>query len=435
MSQSKPLIMPWLRDQINSGRYPGVTWMNPGQTEFCIPWKHALRQDSSSDDILIFKAWAEVSKDRAKGDPSVWKRNFRSALRAKGFKTVSDSKNDAANPHKVYRWPGEITSGASPSEGSQESEDLYRDPFASRESGETGFIDTFFVEGTGFTDPSSNQDILKKCMEDLNIEALDFQPIYQPGPVEMVREVLLPDQQPYPMDGAMDEATGGVGEQQYMERLLSLSKTMSGENNQTFFRVVVYYRGMKVSEQLVQNEAGLKLVYRPDLTQPYVDHQTGLSVVSLPSLGPLADQQQAGMTQRILDSLGEGLELRLQGSEVLGQRRGDSRVYWSLCKFDNSKMPQEVSKNGPQALYYVKDFIQGLLNFFDGGESPSFSLFFCLGEKWPDPNGRPWVKKLVLVEVVLTAFETLKLLAVAGGASSLQSVELQLSLQEMMVLG
>lgn len=405
--------------------------MNPDKTEFCIPWKHALRQDSSSDDILIFKAWAEVSRDRAQGDPSVWKRNFRSALRAKGFKMVSDSKNDAANPHKVFRWPGEITSGASPSDGSQDSEDLYRDPFPTQESGETGFVKMLFVEGTEFTDLSSNQDILKKCMAELNIDTPDFQPNYQPGPVEIVEEFFLPDQQPYPMDGAM----GGIDEQRSVEQFLNhMSRTMSGENIKTFFRVAVYYRGMKVSEELVENEAGLKLVYRPNLTQPYVDPQTGLSVVSLPRLRPLTDRQQADMTQRILDSLGEGLELRLSRSVVLGQRRGDSRAYWSLCKFDKSKLPQEVSKYEPQALYYVKDFVHGLPDFINkgGGESPSFSLFFCLGEKWPDPDDRPWEKKLVLVEVVLEALETLKMLAVAGGASSLQSVELQISLKEMM---
>lgn len=58
------------------------------------------------------QAWAEASLGRQSdggtpGDPSVWKRNFRSALRARGFKMVFDNKNDAANPHKVYRWPPE----------------------------------------------------------------------------------------------------------------------------------------------------------------------------------------------------------------------------------------------------------------------------------------------------------------------------------------
>lgn len=57
------------------------------------------------------QAWAEVSgSGRANGDPSVWKRNFRSALRAKGFKMLDDKKNDAANPHKVFQWPDESAS-------------------------------------------------------------------------------------------------------------------------------------------------------------------------------------------------------------------------------------------------------------------------------------------------------------------------------------
>lgn len=55
MSHSKPLLIPWLRSQIDSGKYPGVHWLNPEQTEFSIPWKHALRMDSSDTDVLIFK--------------------------------------------------------------------------------------------------------------------------------------------------------------------------------------------------------------------------------------------------------------------------------------------------------------------------------------------------------------------------------------------
>lgn len=62
--------------------------------------------------VSSLQAWAEVSGNgRAQGDPSVWKRNFRSALRAKGFKLVSDNKNDSANPHKVFHWPDELGSG------------------------------------------------------------------------------------------------------------------------------------------------------------------------------------------------------------------------------------------------------------------------------------------------------------------------------------
>lgn len=55
MSHCKPLLIPWLREHINSNKYPGVQWTNQERTEFSIPWKHALRQDSSDTDILIFK--------------------------------------------------------------------------------------------------------------------------------------------------------------------------------------------------------------------------------------------------------------------------------------------------------------------------------------------------------------------------------------------
>ncbi|XP_020309549.1 interferon regulatory factor 3 isoform X2 [Oncorhynchus kisutch] len=415
MSQSKPLLIPWLREQINSGRYPGVTWTNQERTEFCIPWKHALRQDSCSDDVLIFKAWAEVSNGRVQGDHSIWKRNFRSALRAKGFKMLLDNKNDAANPNKLFQWPDEAPTG-----GSQHP-DLHQDPSPLQEShGLPCFNDLYLAaEETVYTaegiSTTINQDILQKCLQGLNIEQTEAIHGYelpveelqypmegtigghvllgqQQYPVVMedaVGGAVLPPQPVYPMDGAV----GGAHEQQVVEQLTNeLSRTMVGENFKTHFRVSVYYRGVKMPEQLVENEAGFRLVYRPELTQPLLDPDSGLNLVSLPSPPPVRDETQAKLTQDILALLGEGLEVGASGSIIYGLR---------LLKFINNE-----------------------------GKCPPFSLFFCLGEKWPDPDNRPWEKKLVMVEVVLTALELLKSMAVEGGASSLQSVELQLSLQE-----
>lgn len=57
------------------------------------------------------KAWAEASQRSHSGtipkDPSMWKRNFQSALRVGGFIMLADYKNDAGNSHMVYRWPEE----------------------------------------------------------------------------------------------------------------------------------------------------------------------------------------------------------------------------------------------------------------------------------------------------------------------------------------
>ncbi|XP_056885505.1 interferon regulatory factor 3 isoform X2 [Takifugu flavidus] len=418
MSHCKPLLIPWLREHVNSNKYPGVQWTNPERTEFSIPWKHALRQDSSDADILIFKAWAEVSGNgRPHGDTSVWKRNFRSALRAKGFKLVSDNKNDNANPHKVFRWPEESPSAI---------------------------------------DSTANNDILQECLQGLNIgPETEGTAGFEPSPEQqrlqpqaVIGGCVLPGQQQYPVtfEGAAgedqlpeqpahpkEEAEGGACGGQLAEQFIhTMNMTSDGDHFKTQFRVSVYYRGVKVLEQLVENEAGVRLVYRPDLLGPVLDPKSGLHMVSLPSPGFILDQKQAELTQRILDNLGNGLDVGVLGHVVYGLRRGEVKAFWSISRFDQSRTPQEVSKLEPQPLYLFKDFIQGILDFVNGRDSPPYSLFLCLGEKWPDPDSRPWEKKLITVEVVLTSMELLKNMAIAGGASSLQSVELQISLEEMM---
>lgn len=461
MSHSKPLLIPWLRAHIDSCRYPGVQWTNQERTEFSIPWKHALRQDSSDADILIFKAWAEVSGNgRAQGDASVWKRNFRSALRAKGFKLVSDNKNDAANPHKVFHWPDESASGAKSSAGSQDQDDpeLFEDiglPTQER-MGVSCFDDCLYPpEETVFSESTVNQDILQECLKGLNIGpetegTTGFEP--PPEQQQLQNPVLiggcaLPGQQQYPVmfEGAVGEAglpeqpthpmegaVGGAYDGQLAEQFLhTMNKTRDGDNFRTHFRISVYYRGLKVLEQLVENEAGIRLVYSPEISGTVLDPESGLSLVSLPSPGVMLDQTQVNLTQRILDKL-VGLDLGVSGHVVYGQRRGESKAFWSFSKFDRSGQPQEISKLHPQPLYQFKEFLRGILDFIEGRDCPPCSLFICLGEKWPDPDNRPWVKKLVTVEVVLTSMELLKNMAVGGGASSLQSVELQMSLEEMM---
>ncbi|XP_028287344.1 interferon regulatory factor 3 isoform X2 [Parambassis ranga] len=459
MSHSKPLLIPWLKVKIDSSIYPGVFWTNPERTEFSIPWKHALRQDSSDTDILIFKAWAEVSGNgRAQGDPSVWKRNFRSALRAKGFKLVADNKNDTANPHKVFHWPDDLGSGANSSAGSQEQDDndLFEEYGLPIQESQVPCL--FIPEENVLAQSSASQDILQACLEGLNIgPGAEGTAGFEPPPEQQQSQNQaaigghpLPGQQQYPVTfkGAvcetglpeqpahpMEEDVGGACDEQLAAHFIdTLRETRAGDHFKTQFKVSVYYRGVKVKEQLVENEAGIRLVYRPDLIGTDLDYESGLSVVSLPRLGTMLDQTQASLTQRILDKLGDGLDVGVSDNVVYGQRRGEIRAFWSLSKFDHSTQPQEVSKLQPQRLYMVKDFLQGILDFIGGREGPPSSLFFCLGEKWPDPDNRPWEKKLITVEVVLTSMELLKTIAVAGGASSLQSVELQMSLEEMMEL-
>uniref|UniRef100_A0A673ART9 IRF tryptophan pentad repeat domain-containing protein n=1 Tax=Sphaeramia orbicularis TaxID=375764 RepID=A0A673ART9_9TELE len=351
MAQSRPLLIPWLRTKLDSGNYPGVNWTNPERTEFCIPWKHALRQDSTNTDVLIFKAWAEVTGNgRAQGDASVWKRNFRSALRAKGFKMIADNKNDAANPHKVFRWPDESRSGGHVLRGQQQ----YPVPF----------------EGA-------------------------------------VGEAGLPEQPAHPMEGAVGGACSDHAEQ----FLHTMSQTNDGDHFimmcnfcsfeflETQFKVIVYYRGVKVSEQLVENESGVRIVYS-------LDQESGLSLISLPTPGDMHDKPTANLTPSH-PGQADGLDVGYRASGV------------RMSKFDQEQTPS-------RKFIQVGEQCEAEVPFYNCVVAvlPPCSLFFCLGEKWPDPDNRPWW--------FLTSMELLKNLAVANGASSLQSVDLQMSLEEMM---
>uniref|UniRef100_A0A3Q2YME1 Interferon regulatory factor 1a n=1 Tax=Hippocampus comes TaxID=109280 RepID=A0A3Q2YME1_HIPCM len=75
----------WLEEQIESGKYPGVCWIDKSEQVFQIPWKHAARHGWNIDrDATLFRSWAEHTgryrPGQHKADPKTWKANFRCAL-------------------------------------------------------------------------------------------------------------------------------------------------------------------------------------------------------------------------------------------------------------------------------------------------------------------------------------------------------------------
>ncbi|KAI5102996.1 interferon regulatory factor 3 isoform X1, partial [Silurus meridionalis] len=453
MAQPKPLFIPWLKEQIDSGRYPGVQWVNQEGTKFSIPWKHALRQDSNSDDILIFKAWAQTSagtSGQISGDHSVWKRNFRSALRVKGFKIVDDNKNDAANPHKIFMWPENAQSG----ETGLLSSWMYPDCCNGHptQNDLISFVKMAYIFrhliwfSCGITQP----DVLDQCLMKLNIvepqpEIPVDQPLFVIEPVNqpLIGDARFPVQETSPAHatGQVSPAEGTLAHGQYsplegafmlphqQELPVQATSNDTGSNQfGTHFLVNVYYRGKLVLNQVVENESGFYLMFRQDPSL-----RSNLSVVELPGTESILDQNQVLSTQEILKNLG-GLEVRREGNMLLGYRWGDSRVYWGLDKHEKRTTSRALSKNVPERIYSIKDFVSGLVGFIqDRGLSPSCTLYFFLGQQWPDPKNKPWEKKLIMVEVILTTLERLKEMALANGATSLQSsVDLQISLEQMM---
>ncbi|XP_061465994.1 interferon regulatory factor 7 isoform X4 [Rhineura floridana] len=95
-------FLDWLINQINSGRYEGLYWLDENHTTFCIPWKHNSRKNLVENDYRIFQEWAVVSRKYNEDvpDPARWKTNFRCALRStKRFEEVKSGDSD----YHVYR--------------------------------------------------------------------------------------------------------------------------------------------------------------------------------------------------------------------------------------------------------------------------------------------------------------------------------------------
>nr|WBA88922.1 interferon regulatory factor 11 [Epinephelus akaara] len=103
-------LRPWLEEQIQSGRYPGVSWLDQSAKIFQIPWKHAARHGWSIDrDATLFRSWAmhtgRYRPGKDKPDPKTWKANFRCALNSLPdiFELREHSRKRGSNAYRVYR--------------------------------------------------------------------------------------------------------------------------------------------------------------------------------------------------------------------------------------------------------------------------------------------------------------------------------------------
>lgn len=88
---------------INSGRFPGLEWINPEKDTFRVPWVHAKKRGYCRDrDAAIFREWAIHSgKYREDGDPTTWKINFRCAIN--GLKDIMEIKDMQQEDCRVYK--------------------------------------------------------------------------------------------------------------------------------------------------------------------------------------------------------------------------------------------------------------------------------------------------------------------------------------------
>ncbi|KAM7058523.1 interferon regulatory factor 3 isoform 1-T2 [Molossus nigricans] len=394
MGTQKPRILPWLVSQLNQGHLEGVAWLDPSHRRFRIPWKHGLRQDAQQEDFSIFQAWAEASGAYIPGrdtpDLPTWKRNFRSALNRKEvLRLAEDRSKDPHDPHKIYEFVNQ---------GAGDFTELENSP------------DT---NGRGSTS-DTQEDILEELLSDM---------VLGPNPVEGASSLAVSPQ--YPPQHLQSPNLDTLAPHPNSEPPENPLRLLVSEENWEF-EVTAFYRGRQVFQQTVFCPKGLRLVgSEGDRTLPG-------QPITLPDPGEfLRDRAVRDYVSRVLRSLGGGIALWRTGQWLCTQRLGPCHAYWALGEEflpDIGRKPDgEVPKDMERGVFNLGPFVTDLIAFIEGsGRSPRYTLWFCMGETWP--QDQPWTKKLVMVKVIPTCLRALLELARAGGASSLENtVDLHIS--------
>lgn len=396
MGTPKPRILPWLVSQLDGGHLEGVAWLDASRTRFRIPWKHGLRQDAQQEDFGIFQAWAEASgaytPGKDKPDLPTWKRNFRSALnRKEGLRLADDRSKDPRDPHKVYEF---VTPGAGdfPEQGTSPDTDGIR-----RAS-------------------DTQEDILEQLLSSIALGSVPNK-----GPPS------LPVAPEYPPQLLLSPNVDIPAPCPNLEPPENPLKRLFVPEEEWEFEVTAFYRGRQVFQQTAFCPHGLRLV-----GSDAGDRALAGQPVPLPEPGAfLTDRGVVGYVGRVLSSLGGGLALWRAGQWICAQRLGHCRTYWAVGEEllpDTGHGPGgEVPKDKEGGVFDLGPFLTDLLAFIEGsGRSPRYTLWFCVGESWP--QDQPWTKKLVMVKVVPTCLRALLDIARDGGASSLENtVELHIS--------
>ncbi|KAG8521447.1 Interferon regulatory factor 3 [Galemys pyrenaicus] len=391
MATPKPRILPWLVSVLDEGHLDGVAWLDASRTRFRIPWKHGLRQDAQQDDFGIFRAWAQISgaykPGEDKPDLPTWKRNFRAALNRKEMvRLAEDHSKDPQDPHKVFEF---VTPGGASLPGTDTS------PVTS---------------DTGNTS-DTQEDILEELLKDI---------VLAPSPSQAETPEHFP---PHLLSPNVDVPAPSPS----LEPPENQLRPLLGPEGEWEFEVTAFYRGRQVFKQDVLGQRGLRLVgsAAEDWMLP------GQPVVLPDPKEYLKDQGVVSLVQRVLSYLGGGLALWRAGQQLCAQRLGQSRMYWAmgeeLLPDSGHGQDSEVPKDKEGVVLDLRPFVAELIAFIEGsGRSPRYTLWFCVGESWP--QDQPWTKRLVMVKVVPTCLKILLDLARSGGASSLgNSVDLHIS--------
>ncbi|XP_006010437.1 interferon regulatory factor 5 [Latimeria chalumnae] len=432
-------LKPWLLAQVESGHYPGLQWVDKERKLFQIPWRHATRHmPSHEDENTIFKAWAKETGKFQEGldepDPAKWKANMRCALnKSREFKLWYDgTKETPMQPFKVYEvCDSQIEEPFACDENhccpeDRDEEELpiimprltIADPTPVPNPGSLPSY-TWMKQEVPFSNHCTNRPFDQNDMVSSNFVAppssgdIAHQNPGAPGPVGNA-PIPLPPQNipPQPMEPLIPSV--------FSPHMLPL----------TDLEIKFTYRGKQVGSLTVSNPHGCRLYYsnlEPTPDQVELFGPVTLEQVRFPSTDELQNEKQRFYTNQLLDVMDRGLILEIQGQDIYAIRLCQCKVFWSGPCAEGQGGPNPIEREKKIKLFSLENFLNELILSQRGQTAtpPSFEIFFCFGEEWPDR--KPKEKKLITVQVIPVAARLLSEIFSGELAWSADSIRLQIS--------
>ncbi|KAK7491397.1 hypothetical protein BaRGS_00017375 [Batillaria attramentaria] len=434
-------LKPWLEAKINSGRFPGLTWVNKEQGIFRITWKHGGRADWSEQDALIFKEWAIHTGRYREGtdapDWPSWKTRLRCALnKLPDIQELRElSCYDEPNPYRVYKFVDRKGSGSSSpphrdqtlsaedgtchsghpafqQQGSRPS--VIQTPanipniITEVDSEQARSLKTELGQGGSYTSEEAKMSSLGSDLE--NISLRDLVPLDSNTPSLTNISVDSNINSTEPMDtesvgpkhdpGAAYHPGAGWMSQPKPEMWLShtvkteptekdnrLSQTPPAEHE---LIITLKFRNQTAGQYTVNNPRGCRVFYGP--LQPLEIRQNTEQLWGDPSADQLEipytqgqfDLRQDALTMKLLNALDRGFNIYVEGGSIYLLRRCKTMIFAAPPNMDEKMTVKVERTQEPVKIFdFYSHFLPGLQRFKRGdGPRPSAQVVVALGQNF-----------------------------------------------------